>query len=211
MSFKRVNIKFLDNLCKQQNTLMNRKIKLVNKFINKNESLLDLGVGTGTFIKLVQNKVKKIYGIDIDNESIKIFNKKFKNINKISIKQGNIKEIAKIYNNRKFDYITALDVLEHITKDDAEIVLNSIYQLLKDNGKFIFTGPGIFEKIKILLRKSPTHTFSHSSYGWIKMFTRVGFHVEHIETVEFPIFNFNYLRKKLHLFGKCCIIISKKI
>ena len=192
------------------NSLMYKKLRIVDSYINGGETLLEIGVGIGELIELEKQKFRKIYGIDVDEESVKICRKRFENDENIYIIEGNINDLENLFKDRKFDYITCLDVLEHIKIEECKKALNNIYNLLKDGGKFIFTGPGVFEKIRILLGRSPTHLHSHSSYGWKRMIERAGFDVMNVETVEFPIIHSNFLRKRLHIFGKCCLIVAEK-
>jgi len=67
------------------------------------------------------------------------------------------------------------------------IVLILILLLLKVDGLFILNVQGIFEKMKIILRKLPTHVYSHSSYGWINMIKNFGLKALYI------VFNFQFL------------------
>lgn len=190
-------------------SLMYKKLRIVDSYIDGGEFFLDLGVGTGELLELVKNKFSQSYGIDIEDESIEICKKRFKNSN-ISIIQHSINNLN-IFEEKKFNYITCCDVLEHVPLDESKDAINNIFKLLNNDGIFIFTGPGFFEKLKIRLGKSPEHIHSHSSYGWKKLIEEAGFKIISIETVEFPLINNEFLRKKLHIFGKCCLIIAKKI
>lgn len=129
---------------------------------------------------------------------------------KICIMQADINGLKHLFKVEKFDYIACLDVLEHIKVEDCRKTLNSIYNILKNSGKLIFTGLCLFEKFRIFLGRSPTHLHSHSSYGWKKMIEKAGFNVINVETVEFPLLHSTFLRKRFHLFGKCCLIVAEK-
>lgn len=193
-------------------SLAYKKLQIVDRYVEKGDILLDIGIGTGELIELEKHKFGKVYGIDNNEEAVKMCKDRFKNIKNISVIRYDMCDID-MFNNQfheKFDYITCLDVLEHIEKKECKKILHEIYNMTKNNGTFIFSGPGIFEKIKIYLDMSPTHKYSCSSYGWKKMIEDSGFRVIHIETVEFPLVHSNFLRKKLHILGKCCLIISKK-
>lgn len=192
------------------NSLMFKKLRIVTSYISGGETLLDVGAGVGELIELEKRKFEKIYGIDTDEEAITICHKRFENDENIHIIRADINDLKSLFKDEKFDYITCLDVLEHIEVRACNNALKNIYDLLKDDGKFIFTGPGVLEKIRILLGRSPTHLHSHSSYGWKRIIERAGFDVRIAETVEFPIIHSNFLRKKLHLFGKCCLIVAEK-
>lgn len=191
-------------------SLSYKKLRIVDSCINGGETLLDIGGGVGELIELEKQKFEVIYGIDLDEESVSICRKRFENNENIYIMQGNINDSKELFKDKKFDYITCLDILEHIEVEECKKSLNEIYNLLEDDGIFIFTGPGVFEKIRIFLGQSPTHLHSHSSYGWKRMIERAGFNVMNVETVEFPIIRSNFLRKKLHIFGKCCLIVAEK-
>lgn len=189
-------------------SLSSKKILTLDSYIKGGHCLLDVGMGTGELVELEIEKFDKIYGIDVDSESVNICKERFKNKKHVEIAQG---DITRIDSDIQFDYITACDVLEHVEINETKKILQNIHSLLDDNGVFIFTGPGIFEKIKIFMGKSEDdHKHSHSSYGWSNIFNSAGFEVVSIETIEFPILDKEILRKKIHLFGKCCLIVCKK-
>lgn len=192
------------------NALMYKKLRIVDSYINGGKTLLDIGAGVGELIELEKQKFEEIYGIDVSEEAVEICHKRFGNDKNIRINLGNIDNLGELFKDKKFDYITCLDVLEHIEIEKCKKALNDIHILLRDGGTFIFTSPGMFEKIRIFLGRSPTHLHSHSSYGWKRMIERAGFDVINVETVEFPILHSNFLRKKMHLFGKCCLIVARK-
>jgi ubiquinone/menaquinone biosynthesis C-methylase UbiE len=210
MSPERVNYNSLKSEYLDPESLQYKKLRLVDKYISKGHSFLDIGSGTGELIKLEINKFDEIYGVDADPESLQMCGNNFKNKEHVHIFESNLKNLDILFSDTKFDYITCLDVLEHIELKECEIVLRSIYNITKDSGLFIFSGPGMFEKIRISLGMSPTHLHSHSSYGWKRLIEEAGFKVLSVETVEFPFIDRDFLRKKIHLFGKCCTIISQK-
>ena len=191
-------------------SLMYKKLRIVDSYITGGETLLDIGVGIGELIELEKQKFVRIYGIDADKEAVGICRKRFKEDGNIYIRPGSIGNLNDLFQDKKIDYITCLDVLEHIKLEECKNALSNIYKLLKKEGFFIFTGPGIFEKVRIFLGRSPTHLHSHSSYGWKRMIERAGFYVINVETVEFPIFRSDFFRKRIHVLGKCCLIIAKK-
>ncbi len=205
------NYKSLAYQYRDPGSLMYKKLRVVDSYITGGETLLDIGVGVGELIELEKQKFSRICGIDADEESVRICRRRFENDGNIHIREGDMACLWDLFRGRKFDYITCLDILEHIRLDECKKALNSIYDLLKDDGRFIFTGPGVFEKIRIFLGRSPTHLHSHSSYGWKSMIEGAGFNVINVETADFPALYSDFLRKKLHLFGKCCLITAEKM
>ncbi|NJD54591.1 MAG: class I SAM-dependent methyltransferase [Candidatus Methanoperedens sp.] len=208
---ERVNYASLQLEYLDPNSLVYKKLRIIDKYINKSHSLLDIGAGTGELIKLEKQKFEMIYGIDVDGESAEACTELFKKDEHIRILHGSIDILESSLANIKFEYITCLDVLEHIEMNRCGEYLKKIYKLLEDDGIFLFSGPGIFEKIRIFMGRSPTHLHSHSSYGWKKMIQEAGFNILSIETVEFPMIHSDFLRKNVHIFGKCCLIVSKKV
>jgi 2-polyprenyl-3-methyl-5-hydroxy-6-metoxy-1,4-benzoquinol methylase len=191
-------------------SLMYKKLRVVDSYINGGKTLLDIGTGVGELLDLEKNKFKRIYSFDMDRDSVEFSRNRFQDYHHIKIELGDLDNLENLIKDKKFDYITCLDVLEHVNLNTVTQKLNIIYKLLDDDGVFIFTGPGIFEKIRIKLGRS-NHVHSHSSYSWMRMLKNSNFKISSVETVEFPIFNENnFLRKNLHLFGKCCLIVCKK-
>jgi len=210
MIFHKENYESLLSQYRDPTSLMYKKLRIVDTYMNSGGTLLDIGAGTGELIGLEKQKFDKICGIDIDKESVEICSKRFENNKTIQIIRGGINDLGNLFKDEKFDYITCLDVLEHIEVEESKKALKDIHYILKDEGKFIFTGPGVFEKIRIFLGLSPTHLHSHSSYGWKKIIRKAGFNILSVESVEFPLIHSNFLRKRLHIFGKSCLIVAEK-
>lgn len=191
--------------------LMAKKMKKVEAKIGSGVLLLDIGCGTGELLNRVKDRFELLYGIDIDDDAINFCSKRFLGYKKIRIVKCDVTKLNQEFKGIKFDYITALDILEHLEPDIARKCLEDVYMLLKRGGRFIFTAPNWYDKIKIKLGRSKLHKFSHSSYGWAKMIKKSGLKVVSIEAVDFPILKDNdFLTKHLHIFGMCPLIVAEK-
>ena len=191
-------------------SLMYKKLRIVDSYINEGNNILDIGIGVGELIDLEKTKFKYLNGFDVDPESVDFCNKRFRIYDHIKIQLGDLYDLEKLIKGIKFDCVTCLDVLEHVNEDICLKTMKSIYKFLNEDGMFIFTGPGMFEKVMIKLGRSP-HIHSHSSYGWERMLKKSNFKIVSVESVEFPLFNKNqFMRKNFHIFGKCCLIVCKK-
>jgi len=208
---RKVNYDSLHKQYKDPTNLQFKKLKKVSSYILGGYALLDIGIGTGELIQQERERFDVIYGIDSDEDSVEICRQMFLHDSNVNILLDDITNLTKIPSAMKFDFITALDVFEHIPLCKMSEGLSAIYAHLKEDGTFIFTGPGIFEKLLILLGRSPTHLHSHSSYGWKKIIEKSGFIVDYIAAIEFPLYDHIFLREKFHLFGKCCLIIARKM
>lgn len=100
-------------------------IKNLNNNIN---NFLDIGCGTGNFMKKISPISKNVYGIDPHTYK----NSKHKNILK-----GEAEDIP--FKNNMFDFISCFDVLEHLKQPN--IVIDEIHRILKRNGYAIITTP----------------------------------------------------------------------
>ena len=207
MQFKE-DYSYLYSVYNDPGSLEYKKMLIVDNYINKGKYLLDVGMGVGQLIELEKQKIENVIGIDMDSDSVNICKEKFKDDKNIKILQRNILDIQGC--SKKFDFITCLDVLEHIPLEKSKISLKLFNSILKNQGKLIVSVPGVFEKIKIALGKSPGHKHSHSSYGWARIITDSGFKIISIQTAEFPLLNKKFLSKKMHIFGKCCVIVAEK-
>lgn len=210
MAGKKIDYQQLNKEYSNPNSLSYKKIRIVNSYIQNGDSLLDIGMGTGENIAFLKNKFLNIYGIDPDYDSFCLCRDKFLYEHSIRIMHGDIYRYRKMFRDKSFDVITALDVLEHIPLHECNRTLHICHEMLKDDGLLIFSGPGFFEKIRIYLGLSPTHLHSHSPYGWERIITKAGFKIVTVETVEFPLVDCESFRKNLCFFGKCLIILARK-
>jgi len=93
------------------------------------KTLIDIGCGQGEFCKLIENNNIKTLGVDLSAKQIAIA--KLKNLNAEYI---NIKDITTHY-----DCATAVfDVVNYIEPSDMEKFLKNTFNLLNDDGYFIF-------------------------------------------------------------------------
>lgn len=210
MDSHKVNFEQLSSDYSNSGSLQYKKLRIIDSYIPSGEKLLDVGMGTGETINLEKGKFKEICGVDADYDSVRICQDRFGGNPSIKIFHGDIHDLTTLCGQTKFNVITALDILEHLNKSDCESALSSCYDLLKDGGMFIFSGPGVFEKIRIHLGLSPTHLHSHSPLGWRRMIEKAGFTIVNTETAEFPVFHWDCLRRNVCILGKCCIIVARR-
>jgi ubiquinone/menaquinone biosynthesis C-methylase UbiE len=186
-----------------------KKYDVLDRYITGGDAFLDLGSGTGDLLELEKDKFNTLFGLDEPGPYLDICRKRIKHYKNVHIIEADIQYLANVVD-RQYDCIAASDVLEHVDLEACMKVLRDIHHLLKSNRRFIFTAPGFLEKIRIQLGISPWHKHCHSSYGWMALIKQAGFHVIAVETVEFPLVHSDLLRRKLHLFGRCCVIVSEK-
>ena len=106
--------------------------RILNKYISKKKIILDYGCGVGINLDML-SKFGKVFYYDKSKLAINYVKKKFSNKNYFI----NINELLKY--KKKFDLIVATDVIEHIKKDEKEII--KISHLLKKDGYILITVP----------------------------------------------------------------------
>ncbi|MBL7036531.1 class I SAM-dependent methyltransferase [Candidatus Microgenomates bacterium] len=107
--------------------------------IKKSTELLDVGCGVGTIDFFLAKKVKKVVGIDVSENSIKIAQRNAKLLNLEKNLVYMVMNFPEDVPNMKFDLVVCSEVLEHL-KDDSKAVVQ-IYSLLKRGGVSIISVP----------------------------------------------------------------------
>lgn len=100
------------------------------------EDLLDVGCGTGIFLKESQRLGYKVTGIDFDRENISIAQEHFGLRDVFSV---TLEELIASHQNKKFDVITFFEVLEHI--DNPGNFIKLIKTGLKAGGHIALSVP----------------------------------------------------------------------
>ena len=107
--------------------------KIIKKFTHSNiydylnnKKILDIGCGTGEFLKNYHDLKNQCLGIDIQQ------NFKFKNKIGFTLKNIDIKNFIK-NNKKKFDIIFIFEFLEHLNLSDRKYLFKNLSKLLNKN------------------------------------------------------------------------------
>ena len=105
---------------------------------DKSVQILELGCGTGAFLKLLSDSgYNNITGVEIGSEQLLMAEKL--GVKKYVVQDDILNFLRK--KEKKYNIIFAFDVLEHFTKDEVIELLSLIYDNLGDLGMFIFRTP----------------------------------------------------------------------
>ncbi|MFX1574396.1 MAG: corrinoid protein-associated methyltransferase CpaM [Promethearchaeota archaeon] len=118
------------------------KIKryLSDNLIQKNDNLLDIGMGTGTFAILCAKKGAFVTGIDYSEKMLEIAKKniKLEGINEgIRIIKMPVIELDEQFSDKSYDKITAILSFSEFYQSEQDFCLAQINRILKDDGEFI--------------------------------------------------------------------------
>ncbi len=154
----------------KENTI-NEIFESIVPIFHNGKRCLDVGCGDGQIVKIVRDKFSEIHGCDISIIALNEAKKAGMLTVCSDLNDGYIP-----YKDNLFDYISALEVLEHVW--DPFKLIKEIRRILKPGGRLILTTPNIryFRNIHTLIfRGSFPHT-STDSFVWggghVHYFTR---------------------------------------
>lgn len=105
--------------------------RILKSLKKKFGNILDIGCGNGVFTARLSAFSNNITGIDISPTAIKYARKAYPKIN------FQVCDIRNFYAKSKFDLIVCLEVIYYFNRKDVKIVLNKIYNFLKNDGMFV--------------------------------------------------------------------------
>ncbi|MGM5469135.1 class I SAM-dependent methyltransferase [Flavobacteriaceae bacterium LMO-SS05] len=111
---------------------LKRKVKLINSFSLDTKNLLDVGCGTGDFLKIAKQNHWSVSGIEPNEKARELANKKTDN----SVFRN--EQLLKFKPN-SFDVITLWHVLEHLPKPEEHMSIFN--RLLKPTGTLVIAVP----------------------------------------------------------------------
>jgi 2-polyprenyl-3-methyl-5-hydroxy-6-metoxy-1,4-benzoquinol methylase len=109
-------------------------LQVFNKFISKEDKIIEIGAGTGSIAKMLSSNGYNLSIGEIHPNGIAYALKN--NTNNLPIYQFNIMDNP--FKN-EFDAVGLFDVLEHI--EDDRLAIENIYNMLTANGKIVLTVP----------------------------------------------------------------------
>ncbi len=131
-----------------------QRLCFLKKF-KKEGKLLDVGCGSGLFMKTASVQGYDLYGIDVSNKALSFARDEFK----LDVQQISLDDLIK--DNRKFDIITLWHVLEHFMNPVDE--LKKVRTLLNENGVCFIEVPN-YNSIKFKLSRNKWKGGNHPLY-----------------------------------------------
>jgi 2-polyprenyl-3-methyl-5-hydroxy-6-metoxy-1,4-benzoquinol methylase len=173
-----------------KNITLKRKLKLINSFNTKSKKVLDVGAGTGDFLKVCKMNSWEIFGSEPDLGARNIAAKKGVNLEK---------DLSK-FQNQQFDVITLWHVLEHV--ENLQEYITTLKSLLTENGRLIIAVPN-FKSYDAIMYKEfwaafdvPRHLWHFSKTSISKLFSYENMKVEKILPMKFDAYYVVLLSEK---------------
>jgi|GEM_PF-3415260 len=179
------------------NYLMQKKHELLaahrfNKDINfildnlpaKKHRLLDIGCGTGNFLRKLASNFNYSEGVDISSASIAIARKRLKSVKGVKIHCGNVIDIALTH---KLDLVNIGELFVYLNDKDIVNVLKKIRYFIEDNGVITLRESVANESTFILVRKNHK-TIRRTINHYKKLFKAAGLKIKKMQ----PNYDYNY-------------------
>ena len=175
-----------------RNYTLNQKVKLVQSLVEGKE-LLDVGAGTGHFLKRAQDNGFSVLGLEPDPDA--------RNVGKDQL-QVELKDLSELYSlsKKKYDALTMWHVLEHVydLKSDTEQFIS----LIKSGGVFIIAVPNYtsydaeYYKEFWAAYDVPRHLYHFSPASIIPFVEQFGLTLEKMLPMKFDAYYVSMLSEK---------------
>ena len=150
----------------------------------REERVVDLGCGWGTFSFALARDAEEVVGVDFSERSIEHCRERLREspLDNLRFVRADAGETG--LEADAFDVVVAADLYEHLYPDDSVRVTEEAWRLLKRGGRFVVWTPhrGHFLEIlknnRILLKPDPTHVDYKSMERLRGMLLEAGFVVE---------------------------------
>ena len=172
---------------------LKQKLKLIEKHSHSGKTLLDIGCGTGDFLKTALNAGWEVQGVEPNERARTIANRKTNNKVDTPGALDNFQDAS-------FDVITLWHVLEHLPNLEQQIKMLS--RLLKRDGILIIAVPN-FKSYDAKHYKTfwaaydvPRHLWHFSKDSIKKLFSDIGMTLYQIKPMLFDSFYVSLLSEK---------------
>ena len=172
---------------------LKQKLKLINGFKTETKTLLDVGCGTGDFLKTAKDNNWIVSGIEPNAEARIIANQKTENV-VFDIEQLNNFEF------NSFDVITLWHVLEHLP--DLEYQISILKKLLKPKGRLVVAVPNYksfdanYYNQFWAAYDVPRHLWHFDQNSISKLFASIDMEIEQLKPMLFDAFYVSLLSEQ---------------
>ncbi len=169
---------------------LSNKLRLLNSFKTNSNKVLDIGAGTGDFLKVCKNNSWKVFGMEPSQKAREIASKK----------GIELQAELSAFKNQKFDVITLWHVLEHV--ENLESYIHNLESLLSKNGVLLIAVPNYksydakYYKQHWAAFDVPRHLWHFSETSISKLFSEVNLKVQKVYPMKFDAYYVSLLSEK---------------
>lgn len=151
------------------------RYKFAARLIKKTDCVLDAGCGHGLGTVFLSRFANKVTGVDYDKQMVENNKKQYASIPNIDFKTLNLLDVSS--HKEKYDAVVSLDVIEHFSKKETEIVAKSYASLTKKGGFAIIGTPSINSQPFASKRRKETHLHEFNPQEFEDLLSR---HFRHV-------------------------------
>jgi len=150
----------------------------------KEDRVLDLGCGWGTFTFAFAPVVREVVGVDFSEKAIELCRRRARDQGVRNVAFHRVDAADTGLDRESFDVIVAADFFEHLTPEQTASALDECARLLKRGGRLVIWTPhgGHFLEVlrnrTSLLPADPTHVDYKSMEGLRRLLLDRGFSIE---------------------------------
>ena len=150
----------------------------------REERVLDLGCGWGTFCWALASRVSEMVGLDFSQKSIELCEARLAESRLENVSFVCADARATGLEAESFHLVIAADLMEHLYPEDSQAVVGEAFRLLRKGGHFsLWTpcGSHFIERLKarnLILKRDVSHVDYKSVERLHEMLTRAGFVLE---------------------------------
>lgn len=109
------------------------RYELINELIKDSECAdISCGAGYGTY--LMSSKAKFVHGFDVSEEALEYARNNF-------LEQNTEFSHIDALKDKKFDFVSSVETLEHMSEEEGDIFLKTLKEALRDDGVLFITTP----------------------------------------------------------------------
>jgi len=116
------------------------------------KTVLDFGCGTGYGSSILANQAKEVIGVDIDESALEWARETHRKKN-LEFRQNS--DFGASLPNQYFDLVTCFEMIEHVSADHQQLIINSFAKALKPSGMLLISTPN--PDITALYGDNPYH------------------------------------------------------
>jgi len=133
------------------------RIRMVRKIYRpgKEDRVLDLGCGWGTFTFAFAPDVNEIVGVDFSEKAIALCRRRARRegLENVTFLHADASDTG--LQSESFDAVIAADLVEHLTPEQTEAVFDEAKRLLKRGGRFVLWTPHAGHFLEVLRNRTP--------------------------------------------------------
>jgi 2-polyprenyl-3-methyl-5-hydroxy-6-metoxy-1,4-benzoquinol methylase len=141
--------------------------------VDKDTPILDLGCGHGAFVHVLrQNGFTSVTGVDVSGEQVALAHQ----LGIDGISQGELLDYLQGTETGSVGVVLLWDIVEHLTRDEAFVVLDEVFRVLRSGGKCLIHVPNAEGIFGMRVRYGDlTHEQSYTPTSANQLLTTIGF------------------------------------